>query len=142
MMLETLPWPAIVVGVAAGLALLVIYDLVYVWPIHRRIGALASRFDGLERAVMGGQGDLVERVAAADRRRHEDLGRLGERLAQLELAIEERSYEQAIGLAERGEDPSRLVSCLGLTEGEADLVALLHGERANAPFSSRARADC
>ena len=54
--------------------------------------------------------------------------RLGERLGQLELATETRSYEQAIGCAEKGEETSRLISCFGLTEGEADLVVLLHGE--------------
>ena len=50
------------------------------------------------------------------------------RLGQLELATEVRSYEQAIGSAERGEESSRLISCFGLTEGEADLVTLLHGD--------------
>ncbi len=44
-------------------------------------------------------------------------------------ATESHSYEQAITSAERGEDAARLISCFGLTEGEAKLVTLLHGER-------------
>ncbi len=79
---------------------------------------------------------LAARVAASDQRGREDLGRLGERLGQIELATEARSYEQAIGCAERGEESARLISCFGLTEGEADLVTLLHGDR-----SRRAAAD-
>jgi Protein of unknown function (DUF2802) len=130
MMLATISWPPIVLGVAAGLTLLVVYDVIYVWPIHRRISALAERCAGLERALSASVAELAERAAGGDRRSHEDLGSLSERLAQLELAVEERSYEQAIGLAERGEEPARLISCFGLTEGEANLVTLLHGDRA------------
>ncbi len=42
--------------------------------------------------------------------------------------METQSYEQAILGAERGEESARLISCFGLTESEADLVMLLHGE--------------
>jgi hypothetical protein len=128
-MLETLPWPQIILGLAAALAVLVIYDVVYVWPIHRRIAALSERCNGLERSLGGLLDKLEARVAASDHRGREDLGRLGERLGQLELATETRSYEQAITSAQRGEERTRLISCFGLTEGEADLVTLLHGDR-------------
>ena len=129
-MLENLPWPAIVLGVAAALTILVVYDVVYVWPIHRRIAALTERCIGLERSLGGVLDDLAVRVAASDNRGREDLGRLGERLGQLELATEERSYEQAIDCAGRGEASARLIACFGLTEGEAELVTLLHGDPA------------
>ena len=128
-MLETLPWPQIVLGFAAALAVLVIYDVCYVWPIHRRIAALSERCHGLERSLGGLLDNLAARVAASDHRGREDLGRLGERLGQLELATETRSYEQALTSAQRGEERTRLISCFGLTEGEADLVTLLHGDR-------------
>jgi hypothetical protein len=117
-------------GVTAALAVLVIYDVLYVWPIHRRISALTDRCTGLERSLGGLLDNLAARVATNDQRGREDLGRLGERLGQLELATEARSYEQAITSAERGEESARLISCFGLTEGEADLVTLLHGDRA------------
>lgn len=129
-LLTTMPWPQALLGVAAGLAILAIYDVFYVWPIHRRIGKLVSRIDVLERSLGGVVDDLAARVAAGDHRAREDLGRLGERLGQLELVTEERSYEQAISSAQRGEERARLMSCFGLTEGEADLVTLLHGDQA------------
>ena len=127
-MLATLPWPELLLGVAAALAILVAYDVFYVWPIHRRISTLTDRCSLLERSHGGLLAELVARVEAGDLRGRDDSTRIGERLGQLELAIETRSYEQAIGCAEKGEESSRLISCFGLTEGEADLVLLLHGE--------------
>lgn len=127
-MLDTILSPEITLGIAAALGVLVIYDVVYVWPIHRRISVLTERCVGFERSLNGVLNDLAARVAANDERGREDLGRLGERLGQIELATENKSYEQAIGFAERGEETARLISCFGLTEGEADLVMLLHGE--------------
>ena len=129
-LLTTLPWPQVLIGVAAALAILALYDVFYVWPIHRRIGRLVERLDVVERSLGGLLDELAARVAASDHRGREDLGRLGERLGQLELATEARSYEQAICSAQRGEERARLMSCFGLTEGEADLVTLLHGDRA------------
>jgi hypothetical protein len=127
-MLNQIPWPEMTLGIAAAVAILVIYDVVYVWPIHRRISVLTERCAGFERSLSAVLNDLAVRVAANDDRRRDDVGRLGERLGQIELATENRSYEQAIGCAERGEETARLISCFGLTEGEADLVMLLHGE--------------
>lgn len=121
-------WPVAALGIAVALGILAIYDVAYVWPIHRRISALTERCAVLERSLGGVIDDLKARVEASDHREREDFGRLGERLGQLELATEARSYEQAIGCAEKGEETSRLISCFGLTEGEADLVMLLHNE--------------
>jgi hypothetical protein len=115
-------------GFSAALAVLVIYDVVYVWPIHRRISAVTERCGVLERTLSGLLENLARRVAASEERGRADARRLGERLGQLELAMETQSYEQAIVGAERGEESARLISCFGLTEGEADLVMLLHGE--------------
>jgi hypothetical protein len=127
-MLNTLPWPEVLLGIAAALAVLVIYDVVYVWPIHRRITALTQQCAILERTLGGALDDLTARMAAGESRGREDVARVSQRLGQLELATEARSYEQAIDCAEKGEETSRLISCFGLTEGEADLVVLLHGE--------------
>jgi hypothetical protein len=126
--LSSLPWPQVLLGLAAALAVLVIYDVTYVWPIHRRITALTDRCSLLERTLGGMVKELGARIEAAERRGRDETARVGERLGQLELAIETRSYEQAIGCAQKGEESSRLISCFGLTEGEADLVMLLHGE--------------
>jgi hypothetical protein len=135
-MLENMPWPQVLLGLAAALAILVVYDVAYVWPLCRRMAALADRCCALEQSL-GGLSELAARVAASDERGREDLGRLGERLGQLELATETRSYEQAIDCAERGEEAERLISCFGLTEGEANLVTLLHGDRARRPEQRR-----
>ena len=136
-MLQDLPWPEVLLGIAAALAVLVIYDVVYVWPIHRRISALTGRCAVLERSLNGVLDDLATRVAASDSRGRDDLRRLGERLGQLELTTDAQSYEQAIGCAERGEESARLISCFGLTEGEAELVTLLHGDAARRTETAR-----
>ena len=131
-LIEMLPWPPILLGIAAALSILVIYDLAYVWPLCRRMAAVAERCRMLEQSMVDLPALSSQVVLLADRGRA-DLAQIGERLGQLELATEERSYEQAITCAERGEDPERLVSVFGLTEGEASLVTLLHGERGRAP---------
>ena len=140
-MLNNLPWPEVLIAVAAALALVVIYDVFYVWPIHRRISALTDRCALLERSLGGVIDDVTKRLEMSASQGRAGLSRLGERLGQLELATESRSYEQAIGCAEKGEEPARLISCFGLTEGEADLVMLLHGETSRraavAKFASR-----
>ena len=127
-MLENFPWPQTVLGLAAALAILVIYDVAYVWPIHRRISRLADRCDGLERALSSAL-EIVTRVTSLDQRSRDELSRLSERMGQLEIATESRSYEQAIASAQHGEESARLITCFGLTEGEAELVSLLHGDR-------------
>jgi hypothetical protein len=135
-LLQNLPWPQVLLGLAAALAVLVIYDVAYVWPLCRRQAALAARCASLEQALAGLVG-LTERVVGLENRGREDLSQLAQRLGQLELATESRSYEQAIGCAERGEEAERLISCFGLTEGEASLVTLLHGDRARRPDRRR-----
>lgn len=70
-------------------------------------------------------------VRAGERLRKIDqaTNQMGERLGQLELRGEGRPYDQAIALVQRGADADRLVRNFGLSRGEADLVALLHGRR-------------
>jgi hypothetical protein len=138
-LIEMLPWPPILLGIAAALAILVIYDIAYVYPLSRRLAAVAERCKVLEQASVDLPALSAQVSLLVDRGRA-DLAQIGERLGQLELATEERSYEQAITSAERGEDPERLVSVYGLTEGEAKLVTLLHGERQRAPGGRKAAA--
>jgi len=135
-LIENLPWAPIVLGIAAALSILVIYDVAYVWPLCRRMTAVAERCRVLEQTYVDLPA-LSAQVSLLAGRGRDDMAKIGERLGQLELAIEERSYEQAITSAERGEDPDRLVSIFGLTEGEAKLVTLLHGDRQRAPQSQR-----
>src|SRR5262245_51889272 len=100
-LLTEIPWPPVLLGLAAALSILVIYDVAYVWPLCRRLGALTKRCEALERS-QGASVELhglTERLAALETRGRDDFARLGERLGQVELATEARSYEQAIGCA-------------------------------------------
>jgi hypothetical protein len=132
MLLENIPWPSVLLGLAAALAILVIYDVAYVYPLSRRWSAIAERCGVLERSLAN-LSTISGRVARLADDRRADLSQIGERLGQLELAIESHSYEQAITSAENGEDADRLISCFGLTEAEANLVSLIHGDRNRAP---------
>jgi urease accessory protein UreF len=69
------------------------------------------------------------RVGQKLRRAERQLAWASERLGQLELRSEGRPYDQAIALARRGADATGLMTNLGLSRGEADLVTLLHRER-------------
>lgn len=54
--------------------------------------------------------------------------RLIERQDQIEMRTAgDRPYTQAIQMVQRGADVSELVSSCGLTRGEAELIAMLHG---------------
>ena len=125
-MIQTIPWPQVLLGLAAALSILVIYDVAYVWPLCRRLAAATARCQALEE-TLGAAAQLTERVTDIESRSREHWTQLGERLGQLELITDARSYEQAIGFAQQGEQADRLMSCFGLTEGEANLVRLLHG---------------
>jgi hypothetical protein len=140
MMLETLPWPQVLLGLAAALAVLVIYDVAYVWPLCRRYAALAERCRGLESSMAGIAG-LASGIAELERRAADHWHKIGERLGHLELATEGRAYEQAIGFAEQGGDTHRLKACFGLTDGEAELVQLLHGGQGTASPAARSDPD-
>ena len=113
-------------GGAVGALLL--YELLAVLPLRRSLARLARSQAAIEQAYEGAT-RLTVRMVNSERRNGRQLKRLEERVGQLELRGEGRPYEQAITLAAQGEDTARLVSCFGLTAGEASLVSLLHGGR-------------
>jgi hypothetical protein len=57
---------------------------------------------------------------------------VADRVAQVELRGSAQSFDQAIDSARRGTDSGRLTQQFGLSRGEADLVARLHGRKKNA----------
>jgi type II secretory pathway component PulJ len=57
---------------------------------------------------------------------------LRDRLETIERRAEPRAFAQAIDFARRGVPPSQLSSQCGLSPGEAELVAQLHGGRKTA----------
>jgi Protein of unknown function (DUF2802) len=126
-MIEQIPWAYLLCGVAAALAILVIYDVCYVWPLCRRLAATNERCRVLEErldfALTG-----TDRLAALEKSSRERWSQLGERLGQLELISDTRAYDDAIDSAERGAEPERLIERFGLSEGEAELVRLIHGD--------------
>ena len=66
---------------------------------------------------------LESQVAQLDQRQRE-LGLRQEQLGQAEP--EERSYDQAVKLVQRGAGVEELMEICGLTRGEAELVAMMH----------------
>ena len=57
---------------------------------------------------------------------------VADRVALVELRGSAQSFDQAIDSARRGTDSGRLTQQFGLSRGEADLVARLHGHRKTA----------
>jgi hypothetical protein len=57
---------------------------------------------------------------------------VADRVAQVELRGSAQSFDQAIDSARRGTDSDRLTQHFGLSRGEADLVARLHGRKKTA----------
>jgi hypothetical protein len=61
-----------------------------------------------------------------------DYSGVADRVEVVELRGAERSFDQAIESARRGADPDKLTQQFGLSRGEADLVARLHGRQKGA----------
>jgi len=57
---------------------------------------------------------------------------VADRVDQIELRGSAQSFDQAIDSARRGTDSGRLTQQFGLSRGEADLVARLHGRKKTA----------
>ncbi len=89
----------------------------------RRTRMLTDDMGSLARAALGA-GDSLLRV-------EQQMRRLAERQDQAELHNPgERPYSQAIRLVRKGTTIEDLVSTCGLTRGEAELIAMLHGAAA------------
>jgi hypothetical protein len=93
-----------------------------------------ERLAGIERLVLGVAADLeaqiteeTARLEESARERQSALIVLSERLDRLELqAAGEHAYEHAIELARMGLGPEQLMRSVGVTRGEAELLAHLH----------------
>lgn len=68
-------------------------------------------------------------VAAAQRiqRLEQAHGRMADRLRLVERRADGRSFDLAIDSARQGSEPARLAADFGLSRGEAELVARMHG---------------
>jgi Protein of unknown function (DUF2802) len=116
-------------GLMASALVVLVYELLFVFPLRRRQRLLTTRADGAEQLLTAAT-EMARQIIGDEQRIREELRGLTEKIAQLQPRSDARLYEEAINLAEHGAEPHRLSSCFGLTPGEADLVSLLHG-RAN-----------
>jgi hypothetical protein len=113
-----------------------LYEILCVVPLRLRAARLARTVAALE----GGQTRteaLKRKLGGLEADASRDIAQLTRRIDQLELRGESRAYEQAIHLAANGGEADRLVQYFGLTQGEAELVRLLHGKQAAAGAKSR-----
>ena len=102
-----------------------VYELFIVAPLRRKLAQLDRAMAGLRYSVQQAN-RLDPRLEAHEAAVNERLGRIADRIGQIELRSESRALEHAIDQAARG-NAERLVKNFGLTEGEASLVCLLHG---------------
>ena len=119
-------------ALGAALAVLAVYETLFILPMRLRMRRLRQRTRSYERALDAMHESvkaMAARLAEERRRSSAQLVRLEERIAQLNLRTDARPYEQAIALAEHGAEQRSLSRTLGLTQGEAELVSLLHGSR-------------
>ena len=119
---------ALVVVLAAG--------QVYQYIVIRRLRALlSSREDQSVRQRDDFAAMCKASVGAGDHlvRLEQQVRRLTERQDQIEMRTAgDRPYTQAIQMVQHGADVDELISNCGLTRGEAELIAMLHGGVAKA----------
>ena len=127
-MMNLIPWIEIAAAVASAVIVMILYETVVMPTIRRRISVVEERYRELQRVVSALERS-TGKLALSEAKTEAQIGQLSERFGQFELRSNGRPYEQAISLAETGEQADRLVSCFGLAEAEAHLISLLHGVR-------------
>jgi hypothetical protein len=87
-------------------------------------------------AAMSRELELLAAISLKTGRRVKHIGKehagVTERVDLIELRGSAKSFDQAIDSARRGIDSGRLTQQFGLSRGEADLVARLHGRKKTA----------
>jgi len=87
-------------------------------------------------AAMRRELELLASISLKTGRRVKHIGQehagVADRVALVELRGSAQSFDQAIDSARRGTDSGRLTQQFGLSRGEADLVARLHGRKRTA----------
>jgi Protein of unknown function (DUF2802) len=120
---------AAVVGLACLIAIVRLNRTVVHW--RERCASLEDSVAGLRREI--------ERFAAISvrtgrqvKRIENDYSDVAERVDLAEARGPAKALDQAIDSARRGADPRRLTQQFGLSRGEAELVARLHGQKKSA----------
>ncbi len=119
-------------GANSTLIVLVISVLVFLFSSllmirgQRRFVRHLNEIQGLQRdmrAITAAAIGVGERVLELERRQR----RLAERQEQLDIYDSaNQPYEQAINMVKHGAEPGELVDVCGISESEAELVALMH----------------
>ena len=98
--------------------------------LRARCDALAGGTDALRAELVLAITQAADTaVASAQRiqRLEQAHGRLVDRLRQAERRTDGRAFDLAIDSARHGSQPARLAADFGLSRGEAELVARMHG---------------
>ena len=93
---------------------------------RRHAAAQESVMQELRRKLDEAQA-MQARAGRRAKRLEQEFLRLAERVGVVELRGDARSFDQAIDSARRGATSGKLSEQFGLSRGEADLVARLHG---------------
>jgi hypothetical protein len=120
---------AAALGLAGLIAALCAIRAIRVW--RARCLALESSLSEVRRELEQVASVSIKTGRRLQRVEHEYSG-VAERVDQVELRGGAQSFDRAIDYARRGADTSKLTQQFGLSHGEADLVARLHGRKKSA----------
>lgn len=124
--------------ISVGGAVLAALALVTALFAMRAVGRWRVRCASLESslAALHREMELVASISMRTGRQvkriEHDYSGVADRVEVVELRGAERSFDQAIESARGGADPDKLTQQFGLSRGEADLVARLHGRQKSA----------
>jgi hypothetical protein len=131
MQLQTLNWidsaPAYGAYLIAGLCLVLIAALLLAWRRQTRLSG--ARLAELEARQLA----LAAELHAANERSQSlaaQIGQINLELGRVDGAGLRLGLREAIALSRRGADSRELVHTCGIGDGEARLIALMHGRRA------------
>ncbi|MBI5462837.1 MAG: DUF2802 domain-containing protein [Gammaproteobacteria bacterium] len=120
-----------VIGILSSLVIVLSVGQIYQLVVIRRLRAqLRSREDQTLRQRDDFAAMCKASVGAGDHlvRLEQQVRRLTERQDQIEMRSSgDRPYTQAIQMVQHGADVTELIANCGLTRGEAELIAMLHG---------------
>jgi hypothetical protein len=118
---------AVIAAVVSGIA------LASLWRGRARTLVLEAALAALRRELDVSVSECA-RVGGRTKRMEAVLGEITARIDSLEAqaAAPSQSFDRAIDSARRGAEPAHLTEQFGLSRGEADLVARLHGRKKSA----------
>ena len=128
-----MPVTVVACAAAAGAALALLFVAAVALDnrrLRQRCEALAGGIESLRAQLVLVTAQSAEgEVAAAQRlqRLEQAHGRMVDRLRLAERRADGRSFDLAIDSARHGSEPARLAADFGLSRGEAELVARMHG---------------